>query len=110
MAVWHSLGHLLYFSQFGMFGPIKIWQPWSTVIDGRQVGNCEELPSSAVSVVQIGTFLFLRQFLQHSGSVMVSDNCPQTLRSEIHTQTKKKPLAARLNTEGPINILLLLER
>jgi hypothetical protein len=21
-------GHLLYFSQFGMFGPRKIWQPW----------------------------------------------------------------------------------
>jgi hypothetical protein len=22
-------GHLLYFSQFGMLGPRKIWQPWS---------------------------------------------------------------------------------
>jgi hypothetical protein len=22
-------GHLLYFSQFGMFGPRKIWQPWA---------------------------------------------------------------------------------
>jgi hypothetical protein len=22
-------GHLLYFSQFGMFAPRKIWQPWS---------------------------------------------------------------------------------
>jgi hypothetical protein len=34
MAIWHNLwpfgivsGHLLYFSQFGMFGPRKIWQP-----------------------------------------------------------------------------------
>jgi hypothetical protein len=22
-------GHLVYFSHFGMFGPRKIWQPWS---------------------------------------------------------------------------------
>jgi hypothetical protein len=35
MAIWYNLwpfgivcGHLLYFSQFGMFGPKKIWQPW----------------------------------------------------------------------------------
>jgi hypothetical protein len=35
MAIWYNLwpfgivyGHLLYFSQFGMFGPRKIWQPW----------------------------------------------------------------------------------
>jgi hypothetical protein len=34
MATWYNLwpfdivcGHLLYFSQFGMFGPRKIWQP-----------------------------------------------------------------------------------
>jgi hypothetical protein len=34
MDIWYSLrpfgivcGHLLYFSQFGMFGPRKIWQP-----------------------------------------------------------------------------------
>jgi hypothetical protein len=33
MAIWYNLwlsdivcGHLLYFSQFGIFGPIKIWQ------------------------------------------------------------------------------------
>jgi hypothetical protein len=36
MAHWYNLwpfgivcGHLLYFSQFGMFGPRKIWQHWS---------------------------------------------------------------------------------
>jgi hypothetical protein len=36
MAIWYNLwpfgivcGHLLYFSQFGIFGPRKIWQPWS---------------------------------------------------------------------------------
>jgi hypothetical protein len=35
MAIWYNLwpfgiacGHLLCFSQFGMFGPRKIWQPW----------------------------------------------------------------------------------
>jgi hypothetical protein len=35
MAIWYHLwpfgvlrGNLLYFSQFGMFGPRKIWQPW----------------------------------------------------------------------------------
>jgi hypothetical protein len=34
MTIWYNLwpfgivcGHLLYFSQFGMFGPKKIWQP-----------------------------------------------------------------------------------
>jgi hypothetical protein len=34
-AIWHNLrpfskvcSHLVYFSQFGMFGPRKIWQPW----------------------------------------------------------------------------------
>jgi hypothetical protein len=34
-AIWYNLwpfgiviGHLLYFSRFGMFGPRKIWQPW----------------------------------------------------------------------------------
>jgi hypothetical protein len=37
MAIWHNVwqfgkvcGHLVYFSLFGMFGPRKIWQPWST--------------------------------------------------------------------------------
>jgi hypothetical protein len=36
MAIWNNLwpfgivcGHLLYFSRSGMFGPRKIWQPWS---------------------------------------------------------------------------------
>jgi hypothetical protein len=36
MAVWYNIwpfgilcGHLVYFSQFGMFGPRKIWQPFS---------------------------------------------------------------------------------
>jgi hypothetical protein len=35
MTIWNILwpfgivcGHLLYFSQFEMFGPRKIWQPW----------------------------------------------------------------------------------
>jgi hypothetical protein len=35
MAIWYNLwpfdkvcGHLIYFSQFGMLGPRKIWQPW----------------------------------------------------------------------------------
>jgi hypothetical protein len=35
LTIWYNLwpfgivcGHLLYFSQFGMFGPRKIWQPW----------------------------------------------------------------------------------
>jgi hypothetical protein len=35
MALWHNLwpfgtacGHWVYFSRFGMFGKIKIWQPW----------------------------------------------------------------------------------
>jgi hypothetical protein len=35
MAIWYNLwpfgivcGDLLYFSQFGMLGPRKIWQPW----------------------------------------------------------------------------------
>jgi hypothetical protein len=35
MAIWYKLcpfsivcSHLVYFSQFGMFGPRKIWQPW----------------------------------------------------------------------------------
>jgi hypothetical protein len=34
MAIWYNLwqlgivcGHMLYISQFGMFGPRKIWQP-----------------------------------------------------------------------------------
>jgi hypothetical protein len=25
-------GYLLYFSQFGMFGPGKIWQPWMRAV------------------------------------------------------------------------------
>jgi hypothetical protein len=36
MAIWHSVwqfgigcGHLVYYSHFGMFGPRKIWQPWT---------------------------------------------------------------------------------
>jgi hypothetical protein len=34
MAIWHNVhmavcGHLVYFPHFGMFGPRKIWQPWS---------------------------------------------------------------------------------
>jgi hypothetical protein len=35
MAIWYNswsfgivCGHRLYFSQFGMFGSRKIWQPW----------------------------------------------------------------------------------
>jgi hypothetical protein len=35
-AIWYNLwpfgivcGNLVYFSHFGMFGPRKIWQPWS---------------------------------------------------------------------------------
>jgi hypothetical protein len=42
MAIWYNLwasgivcGHLLYFSQFGMFGPRKIWQLCSTDITGE---------------------------------------------------------------------------
>jgi hypothetical protein len=38
MAVWYNLwqfgtacGHLVYFPHFGMFGPRKIWQPWSLI-------------------------------------------------------------------------------
>jgi hypothetical protein len=33
-------GHLLYFSQFGMFGPRKIWQPWWQK-DGRKTEEVE---------------------------------------------------------------------
>jgi hypothetical protein len=36
MAIWYNLwqysivcGHFVYLSQFGMFGPRKIWQPWA---------------------------------------------------------------------------------
>jgi hypothetical protein len=43
MAIWYNLwpfgivcGNLLYFSQFGMFGPRKIWQPCLTPADGCQ--------------------------------------------------------------------------
>jgi hypothetical protein len=35
-ALWYNVwplgivfGHLVYFSRFGMFGPRKIWQPWT---------------------------------------------------------------------------------
>jgi hypothetical protein len=35
--IWYNLqpfgvvcGHLVYFFHFGMFGPRKIWQPWSS--------------------------------------------------------------------------------
>jgi hypothetical protein len=38
MAIWNILrlfgivcGHLLYFSQFGMFGPREIWQPCAKI-------------------------------------------------------------------------------
>jgi hypothetical protein len=64
MAIWHNLwplgivcGHLWYFSQFGMFGSRKIWQPWfwsrtreswrkswerrSHFLRGKQIKNCE---------------------------------------------------------------------
>jgi hypothetical protein len=44
-AIWYNLwpfgivgGHLLYFSQFGMFGPRKIWQPWRTVLVAKNIG------------------------------------------------------------------------
>jgi hypothetical protein len=37
-AIWYNLwpfgivcGHLVYFSSFGMFRPIKFWQPWLEV-------------------------------------------------------------------------------
>jgi hypothetical protein len=37
-SIWYNLcpfgmacGHSVYFSQFGMFGPRKIWQPWFLV-------------------------------------------------------------------------------
>jgi hypothetical protein len=38
MAIWYNLwpfgivcDNLVYFTQFGMFGPRKIWQPWSAL-------------------------------------------------------------------------------
>jgi hypothetical protein len=31
MAVWYNLWSLGIFSRFGIFGPRKIWQPWSKV-------------------------------------------------------------------------------
>jgi hypothetical protein len=28
-------GHLVNFFRFGMFGPVKIWQPWAEATSGR---------------------------------------------------------------------------
>jgi hypothetical protein len=30
-------GHLVYFSHFGMFGPRKIWQSWSTAVQPLRI-------------------------------------------------------------------------
>jgi hypothetical protein len=44
--IWYNLwpfgtvcGHLLYYSQFGMFEPRKIWQPWCSMTKKTQEGN-----------------------------------------------------------------------
>jgi hypothetical protein len=49
MAIWHNLwllgkvcGHLLYFSQFGMLGPRKIWQP--CLAGFKACKSCFEFP------------------------------------------------------------------
>jgi hypothetical protein len=46
MAIWHNVwqlgiicGHLVYFSHFGMFGPRKIWQPWSAIVARGKKGR-----------------------------------------------------------------------
>jgi hypothetical protein len=36
-------GHLLYFSQFGMFGPRKIWQPWDRTNSCRKKRIAQQL-------------------------------------------------------------------
>jgi hypothetical protein len=37
-------GHLVYFPHFGMFGPRKIWQPWSQSCDHElQLQRCKIL-------------------------------------------------------------------
>jgi hypothetical protein len=54
VAIWYNLwpigivcGHLLYFSQFGKFGPRKIWQPWSVLknIELRRSSKFERSPT-----------------------------------------------------------------
>jgi hypothetical protein len=47
VAIWHNVcmavcGHLVYFSLFGMFGPRKIWQPWSWTKRVRRNGKFPE--------------------------------------------------------------------
>jgi hypothetical protein len=44
MAIWYNLwlfgivcGHLLYFSQFGMFGQRKVWQPWYLALPSQHM-------------------------------------------------------------------------
>jgi hypothetical protein len=46
MDIWYNLwlvgivcGHLLYFSQFGMLGPRKIWQPCSAQTGARLISR-----------------------------------------------------------------------
>jgi hypothetical protein len=58
-AIWYNLwpfgiacGHLVYFSQFGIFGSKKIWQPCSEVAGKR------DLPVDAVFPVSASVQLF----------------------------------------------------
>jgi hypothetical protein len=59
MVIWNNLwplhivcGHLLYFSQFGMLGPRKIWQPWARgqFLTGFQAKGKKFAPSKRCSL------------------------------------------------------------
>jgi hypothetical protein len=74
MALYIVCGHLVYFSRFGMFGPRKIWQPWTIfiwrcfiyfpgfhggrVVDGVVVRGLKEGPEDGggVGAAGAGTF------------------------------------------------------
>jgi hypothetical protein len=64
-AIWYNLwpfgnvcGHLSYYSHFGMFGPIKIWQPCYGSYKKRKGTLCKRFENTTLQFYNFTTQLF----------------------------------------------------
>jgi hypothetical protein len=74
MAIWHNVwqfgivcGRLVYFSQFGMFGPRKIWQPWMVYLFSNQNSQFGKKNFRVLQWKMLVYFVAIRYILWPSG-------------------------------------------
>jgi hypothetical protein len=76
MTMWYNIGlfgivcgHLVYFFRFGMYGPRKIWQPWSVQLaDPSALPGFSMLTETSVRLELIEAMELSSVFIPHSVS------------------------------------------